>query len=1454
MDFVILKVNGQDLRNATHEQAIHAFQTAKEPIIVEVARRDPNVELLQKSAPNSNSGPVNSLDNQNKCSIAIQTDPSTAEATLAAMAAAALTTEDIRTALGIRHPGLPTSLECIYHPEFPDLVDIVEEDDDDDDEDDDDIDEDDDVDIDGDDDEVDEQDNNNNDRIKDAITSPNVNCDPRSVNCPCFSNDNIEYDEISDIQNKSITSQEGNEGIIWDMEFNQSENILIKEVTLCRKKPDEKFGLTLCYRQGDTCDTSCNVYVGELEYDSLAAQCGQIINGDQILGINGKRIKSREHVIDLFQQSKTKVTLLIARDKCITLKENTLININSPITKTFNTIQSNNKLKNESINEFDTNNELSISTINKNCTDYPVYKRPDQDSGMGRTTDESARTEESSEQEIDNDQHHHHHQHQQQQRTNFIHGLAQMTKLTCENDQLNNISSGNLLSQDATSLDHRLTIPSDVFSDYDPIDPIDQELVQLGRLMQSLAVHCRQLVQAKLQYNRIQYPLSIVDNCASRYEGNDSIVQPKTMSTKVITSTAASGINSPSIPTAATITTSSSSSLSSKISNQPTENCYYSTGNNNLQNTKCIISKSNEGISNGSPLLSTKDNSHNMSTRLPRMGTRMEPSIMGSISSNDSSGSFHDKNLKMSAITTTGKLSHSRFPSNIRDRPVSSECHESQAQQQQSTYCPDSNSKLIEPDSIYPDNLEQSRLNGSGDTSAYCTSESRKSQNDSPMNNTHNFANNSNDIINNNNSINNNDHGTSNGSFTDQRFHCITTDGNNNNNSNTQYPPVTTLPNSDYPTRTIGSLHYNGNSVGEGIAASLSDLGGSLLSLSAVIPDPHHYHHHRHHSRHQYNSSEVNSTNHHITPNDSFSPSSNWSIDGNSQYTTHSNNNNQYIHPDPNINYTESYYTSIRQFNSPEPSTSTSSSLISGRNHNKSSNEQLPSTSDNNINHNLQVNNSFNYNNANPLNEQKRNMNFAKDVSIKSSTKVQKSNFYHHQQHQHHQKLPNSNLISEHNPEKFLKEEKSPLLINQYKNKQLHFNQLYPLPIYCNEYYYPIKYISPRECITTTLNEKLSNNNNNNIMTTMTINKTIPSINISNNKLHSYEFYDNFSCSLTNKKIFNTNKQKHLTIQSTTINQPFIPFNELINMNKINIINEEPILSDIYETPYASVTIHDEPIGDQYPMKCISTDPCNSIPEMSMNRTEDCSNLLPKPNYWSSVPINNNNNSSYTQYIADHAELIKMKTENSSHSRLFNPYLSSIGYLDCITNNPLVYPHPVYTSATCHSKQYQNTAVNASVITGAVSSSSSAAATSTTTSTGMLPSGQVYPMDNWNMMEWVVKKRPDGTRYITRRPIRSRILKERAKRVAEERSGITTDDDAMSELKTGRYWNRSERKKQLEKARADRKRKQLNTITRQNSQDPNNELKLSHKNLSIISNSCSTSKNGNTTLVTMTTV
>ena len=75
-------------------------------------------------------------------------------------------------------------------------------------------------------------------------------------------------------------------------------------------------------------------------------------------------------------------------------------------------------------------------------------------------------------------------------------------------------------------------------------------------------------------------------------------------------------------------------------------------------------------------------------------------------------------------------------------------------------------------------------------------------------------------------------------------------------------------------------------------------------------------------------------------------------------------------------------------------------------------------------------------------------------------------------------------------------------------------------------------------------------------------------------------------------------------------------------------------------------------------------------------------------------------------------------------------------------------------------------------------------------------------------VEWVVKKRSDGSRYITRRPVRASFLRERARHVAAQRGGTTTDDDAVSELKVGRYWRRDERRGHVERARDHRRRKQ----------------------------------------------
>nr|XP_057906588.1 PDZ domain-containing protein 4 isoform X2 [Doryrhamphus excisus] len=85
----------------------------------------------------------------------------------------------------------------------------------------------------------------------------------------------------------------------------------------------------------------------------------------------------------------------------------------------------------------------------------------------------------------------------------------------------------------------------------------------------------------------------------------------------------------------------------------------------------------------------------------------------------------------------------------------------------------------------------------------------------------------------------------------------------------------------------------------------------------------------------------------------------------------------------------------------------------------------------------------------------------------------------------------------------------------------------------------------------------------------------------------------------------------------------------------------------------------------------------------------------------------------------------------------------------------------------------------------------------------------VAPIPLGPRMEWKVKIRSDGSRYVAKRPVRDRLLKARAIKIREERSGMTTDDDAVSEMKMGRYWSKEERKQQLQKAREQRRRREM---------------------------------------------
>ncbi|KAM7006582.1 E3 ubiquitin-protein ligase PDZRN3-B isoform 2-T2 [Tautogolabrus adspersus] len=116
----------------------------------------------------------------------------------------------------------------------------------------------------------------------------------------------------------------------------------------------------------------------------------------------------------------------------------------------------------------------------------------------------------------------------------------------------------------------------------------------------------------------------------------------------------------------------------------------------------------------------------------------------------------------------------------------------------------------------------------------------------------------------------------------------------------------------------------------------------------------------------------------------------------------------------------------------------------------------------------------------------------------------------------------------------------------------------------------------------------------------------------------------------------------------------------------------------------------------------------------------------------------------------------------------------------------------------------------------------------------------IIPSDLEPKMEWKVKVRSDGTRYITKRPVRDKLLRERALRIHEERSGMTTDDDAISELKMGRYWSKEERKQHAVRAKQQRQRREFMKQSRadclketaglEEKKEPN-IIELSHKKL-----------------------
>lgn len=92
--------------------------------------------------------------------------------------------------------------------------------------------------------------------------------------------------------------------------------------------------------------------------------------------------------------------------------------------------------------------------------------------------------------------------------------------------------------------------------------------------------------------------------------------------------------------------------------------------------------------------------------------------------------------------------------------------------------------------------------------------------------------------------------------------------------------------------------------------------------------------------------------------------------------------------------------------------------------------------------------------------------------------------------------------------------------------------------------------------------------------------------------------------------------------------------------------------------------------------------------------------------------------------------------------------------------------------------------------------------------------------DKHPKMVWKVKKRPDGTRYIVRRPIEGASKEQKDKRAIQTlrqnaMTPTTTEDETFSEIKLGRYWPKDERKKHLEKSRERQQQRYIQQLIRQ---------------------------------------
>ncbi|XP_031629472.1 slo-interacting protein 1 [Contarinia nasturtii] len=276
MNFIILKVNGKDVSNLAHEDAVNAFLRAEEPILVEVKRR-------QNDAPSMTQPTEQSTSNSNVISSGgrgTAINESSAVSKLSSGKSILFGTPQLdeqRKSIETTSIAIQTELMlCDFDNEY-----ICQ---------------------------------SNDSPIRDE---PHLNS----------SEINHSHDQHSSIINNNNNNNNNNNGHHHSLHHCTMLNecivppeIDIEEVTLRKNNSEERIGLTVSYSSGngsgsgsDDADTCTEVYISDIAENSVAARDGRLRQGDQILQVNGRDVSSKEDAETLFSENKNAVTLLVSR-------------------------------------------------------------------------------------------------------------------------------------------------------------------------------------------------------------------------------------------------------------------------------------------------------------------------------------------------------------------------------------------------------------------------------------------------------------------------------------------------------------------------------------------------------------------------------------------------------------------------------------------------------------------------------------------------------------------------------------------------------------------------------------------------------------------------------------------------------------------------------------------------------------------------------------------------------------------------------------------------------------------------------------------------------------------------------------------------------------------------------------------------------------------------------------